>query len=97
MNCTHPKCPGRGVWRPLLEMRATTKDIPRKATFADLVLCEKHKDQAKLSDFISTSTWDKIVRFVREAGKPAPKRNLTILRFIVVGSPESTPEDELPF
>ena len=97
MNCTHQRCPGLGVWRPLLEMRTSVKSPPRSATFADMTLCERHKDEAKLADFISLSSWDKIVRFLREAGKPAPKRNLTTLRFVVVGSPESTPEDELPF
>lgn len=62
-----------------------------------MIFCERHKDEAKLTDFISLSSWDKIVRFLREAGKPAPKRNLTTLRFVVVGSPESKDGDELPF
>lgn len=97
MNCTHPKCPGRGVWRPLLEMRASVKSPPRTATFVDLVLCEQHKDAAKLTNFISASSWDKIVRHLREAGKPAPKRTLTTLTFIVVDSPLSTDTEELPF
>jgi hypothetical protein len=78
-------------------MRASVKSTPRNATFADMVFCERHKDEAKLTDFISLSSWDKIVRFLREAGKPAPKRHLTTLRFIVVSSPESTDAEELAF
>ena len=97
MTCTHKGCPGTGVWQPLLEMRVSVKSDPLPATFVDIVLCERHKDEAKLSDFIGTSSWDKIVRYMREAGKPAPKRNLTTLRFIVVSSPESTDAVELPF
>ena len=97
MNCTRPNCPGRLVWRPLLEMRTSVKASPVMGTFTELGLCEQHKDAARLSDFLSESSWDKIVRYMREAGKPAPKRNLTTLRFVVVSSPESTDAEQLPF
>ena len=97
MNCTRANCPGRLVWRPLLEMRTSVKAAPVKATFIKLGLCELHKDAARLTDFLSGSSWDKIVRYMREAGKPAPKRNLTTLRFVVVDSPESTDAEQLAF
>ena len=97
MNCTRANCPGRLVWRPLLEMRTSIKATPVKGTFVNLGLCEQHKDAARLKDFLSESSWDKIVRFMREAGKPAPKRNLTTLRFVVVDSPESTDAEQLAF
>ena len=97
MNCTRANCPGPLVWRPLLEMRTSVKAAPVKATFVNLGFCEQHKDAARLKDFLSESSWDKIVRFMREAGKPAPKHNLTTLRFIVVDSPESTDAEQLPF
>jgi hypothetical protein len=78
-------------------MRTAVKASPVRASFTNLGLCEQHKDAARLSDFLSESSWDKIVRYMREAGKPAPKRHLTTLRFIVVSSPESTDAVELPF
>jgi hypothetical protein len=98
MKCTHDdKCPGRAVWRPLLETRPSVKSPVTPAKFTNLIFCEAHKDGARLADFISNSTWDKIVRYMREAGKPAPMRSLTTLRFEVVGSPESTDAEELAF
>ena len=97
MNCTREKCPGRACWRPLLEMRVSVKSPTVKATFSQLQLCENHKDEAKLTDFISGSSWDKIVRYMREAGKPAPKRHLTTLRYEMVDSPASSDTESLPF
>jgi len=78
-------------------MRTSVKATPVKGTFISLGLCEQHKDAARLTDFLSGSSWDKIVRYMREAGKPAPKRHLTTLRFIVVDSPESTDAEHLAF
>ena len=97
MKCTRANCPGRLVWRPLLEMKVSVKSPPVRAIFTQLGLCEQHKDAARLTDFLSGSSWDKIVRYMREAGKPAPRRNLTTLRFVVVSSPESTDAEQLPF
>jgi hypothetical protein len=91
------RCPSHAVWQPVLGLRVspTAKEIP--ARFAKLGLCEMHKDMARLGDFLSGSSWDRIARFMREAGKPAPKRNLTILRFDLIASPESTDTETLPF
>ena len=97
MNCTRPECPGRAVWRPVLDSRASPKSPPVKITFTKLALCEACKDGSKLATLLSPSSWDKIVRHFREAGKPAPKRHLTNLRFEVVDSPESTDEEKLAF
>lgn len=97
MNCTRQGCPGRAVWRPMLAMKASVKSPEVTATFRDLMLCELHKDEARLMDFLSTSTWDKIVRHMREAGKVAPKRHLTTLTYEMVDSPESTDTETLPF
>jgi hypothetical protein len=55
-----------------------------------------HKDAAKLTDYITPSSWDRITRYMAECGKPVPKRNLTTLRFDRIGSPE-VPDEELPF
>ena len=97
MNCSRPNCPGRAVWRPLLEMRTSVKSPPRKATFTELNLCEQHKDQVRLTDFISGSSWDRIVRHIKQSGLPVPKRLLTTLQYELVDSPESTDEEKLAF
>lgn len=104
MNCTRQKCPGQSAWRPILLLRASHKGRPVRATFTELGLCERHKDEAEVSDFLSTSTWDKLVRFMREAGKPAPRRGLTRLDFenllppqITQGSSLDDPGEDLPF
>lgn len=98
MKCNHDdKCPGRGVWLPLIETRSSAKSPVTKMKFSKLIFCEAHKDGARLSDFLSASTWDKIVRYMREAGKLAPSRSLARLSFEVVDSPESNGTEELPF
>lgn len=92
-----PNCPGRAVWRPIFAMRASAKSPEVFARLTSLALCEQHKDMVKLADLLSSSSWDKIARHMREAGKPAPKRNLTTLRFELVNSPESTDTETLAF
>jgi hypothetical protein len=78
-------------------MRLSVKSPEVIARFRDLALCEQHKDAARLLDYLSNSSWDKITRFMREAGKPAPKRHLTTLRYELVDSPESTDTETLAF
>jgi hypothetical protein len=97
MTCTHPHCSGHAVWRPLLSMRTSTKSPEVIGRLGELALCEPHKDTARLQNYLSESSWDKISRYMREAGKPAPKRNLTTLRFELVDSPESTDTETLAF
>jgi hypothetical protein len=84
------------TYRPVLLLRSGSGKRPRPAAFTTIGLCEQHKDSAKVSDFISTSSWDRIVRYLRESGKPAPARNATTLDFeLIVESPVNT--EELPF
>jgi len=97
MNCSRPRCPGRAVWQPVIGLRASVKSPEITARFSQLNLCEMHKDEARLATFLTESSWDRIMRFMREAGKPAPKRNLTTLHFVLVDSPESTDTETLPF
>ena len=78
-------------------MRTSIKSPPRKATFTQLSLCEQHKDQIRLTDLISGSSWDRIVRYIKQAGLPEPKRSLTTLQYELVDSPESTDEETLAF
>ena len=97
MNCTNKKCENRAVWKPLLGMRPSVRSPEVTGRFRDLALCERHKDEARLTDFLSPSSWDKIERYMREAGKPSPKRHLTTLRWEMVDSPESSEAETLPF
>jgi hypothetical protein len=97
VNCTRDKCEKHAVWKPLLGMRTSVRGTEVIGRFRDLSLCEQHKDAALLADFLSASSWDKIVRYMREAGKPEPKRHLTTLRWEMVDSPESTETETLPF
>jgi uncharacterized Fe-S center protein len=78
-------------------MRISVRSPEVMARYQDLSLCERHMGEAHLTDFISPSSWDKIVRYMREAGKIAPKRHLTTLRWEMVDSPESTETESLPF
>jgi hypothetical protein len=96
MNCVHDKCPGEAVWQPILSLQVSVKSPTINARFGQLSLCEMHKDAAKLTDYITPSSWDRITRYMAECGKPVPKRNLTTLRFDRIGSPE-VPDEELPF
>jgi len=97
VNCTREKCENRAVWKPLLGMRISVRSPEVTGRFRDLSLCERHKAEALLADFLSPSSWDKIVRYMREAGKKEPKRHLTTLRWEMVDSPESTDDVSLPF
>jgi len=97
MNCSRSNCPGRAVWRPLFVMRAKAKGPEIIGRLSQLAYCEMHKDEGRLADFLSESSWDKIVRSMREAGKPTPQRNLTTLRYELVDSPESTDAEILAF
>jgi hypothetical protein len=97
MNCSRPNCPGTAIWRPLLCMRVSVKSPEVIGRMTKLAYCEMHKDELHLKDFLSESSWDKIMRHMREAGKPAPKRNLTTLRYELIASPESTNAEELAF
>jgi hypothetical protein len=97
VNCTRQSCPGRAVWRPVLAMKSSVKSPVTEGKFGLLCLCEQHKDEARLTDFISNSTWDKIARYMREAGKQEPKRSLTTLTWEMVDSPASSDAETLPF
>ena len=84
------------TYRPVLLLRTSSAKKPRRAAFTSIGLCEQHKDSAQVADFVSGSSWDRIVRYLREAGKPAPARNATTLDFeLIVESPLNT--EELPF
>jgi hypothetical protein len=82
MSCSHENCPGTALWLPVLTLQASPKSPVVDATFSKLGLCEMHKDQAKLTDYLTQASWDRIVRFMAECGKPVPRRNLTTLRFV---------------
>jgi len=97
VNCSHDKCPGPAIWQPVLGLQTSVKSPVVDARFQQLGLCEMHKDQARLTDYISPSVWDRITRYMAERGKPVPRRNLTTLRFVIIASPESTSSEQLPF
>jgi hypothetical protein len=78
-------------------MRIAVRSPEVTGRFRDISLCERHRDAALLTDFLSPSSWDKIVRYMREAGKSEPKRHLTTLRWEMVDSPESSETETLPF
>ena len=95
MNCNH--CPGEALYRPVLLLRSASGKKPRRAAFKTIGLCEQHKDSAKVEDFVSNSSWDRIVRYLCESGKPSPARKATTLDFdLIVESPQTQGED-LPF
>ena len=94
MNCNH--CPSEALYRPVLLLRSAAKKKPRRAAFKTIGLCEQHKDSAKVTDFVSNSSWDRIVRYLLESGKPAPARGATTLDYeLIVESPLDT--EDLPF
>ena len=94
MNCN--RCPSEAVYRPVLLLRTSSAKKPRRAAFKNIGLCEQHKDSAKVTDFVSTSSWGRIVRYLSESGKPAPARGATTLDFdLIVESPVNT--EDLPF
>lgn len=97
MKCSYDNCPGRATWQPVLGFQTSVKSPVVDARLSKLAFCEMHKDMARLTDYISPATWERISRFMAEQGKPVPKRNLTSLRFVIISSPESTAEDQLPF
>jgi hypothetical protein len=100
MPCSFDNCPGNALWQPVLGLQASPKSPVVVARFAKLALCEMHKDMAKLADYISPASWDRIVRFMAECGKPVPLRRLTTLQFDLIASaeaPSPTSETALPF
>ena len=97
MNCSFDSCPGAAIWQPVLGLQASPKSPVFEATFIKLALCEMHKDQAKLTDYITQASWDRIVRFMAERGKPVPRRNLTTLSFVPITVQSTTtdsPKDD---
>jgi hypothetical protein len=78
-------------------MKAASRAPEVKGRLTGLSLCEQHKDMTTLSSLLSGSSWDKIVRHMREAGKPAPKKPLTVVSFELMDSPESTDTETLAF
>jgi hypothetical protein len=97
MNCTRPSCGKRGIWRPELALRSTAKGPETLASFSDIILCEEHKETTHLPQLLSDTGWERIARHLREAGKPAPRKHLTILRYALTEPPESAEAESLPF
>lgn len=102
MPCSFDNCPGNAIWQPVLGLQVSPKSPVVDAKFSKITLCEMHKDMAKLTDYLSPASWDRIVRFMAECGKPVPRRHLTTLRFDLIGSPSPTSDipqqsEDLPF
>jgi hypothetical protein len=80
--CSHESCPGQARWRPVLEVRYRNDTPARACQFTDVGLCELHNDRLQIPEILSNEGWKVLTRHIREAGFPAPRRDLTILSFV---------------
>lgn len=85
-KCARKGCENGGGWRPVLIFHApiylrTREYRPVEATLG-IEVCEEHMKTGTAEDFISDEGWEQIVGALGRAGKVAPRRELSEIRFI---------------
>ena len=96
MSCSHPSCQSPNRWRPVLELRSRKSCPVTRARFSTLTYCDGHKKVSALSDLLSSEGFDRIVKFLRENGKPAPVRRHTTLTWELLTEEELSTLAETP-
>jgi len=86
MKCSQEGCSEKGIFRPVLNLRASRTGSTTKLRFTQLGLCESHHRNKTIDDFLSAEGFDKLVKHLREAGKHAPVRKLTLLDWETISS-----------
>lgn len=80
-RCQRVDCPHVGIWYPLI-LLAHSSAPDRQATMCiDVRICDEHKRGTSLDDLVSDEQWPQLVRTFIDAGKAAPTRELTVLRW----------------
>lgn len=100
MSCVREECPGTGMWLPVLVIRAKKTTKAYHGILNQLGTCTMHRDQSTIADFLSAEGWDRIQKFMREAGKGVLTKNLTELDWVKNNNVVPTPKEEeewLPF
>ena len=110
MPCSHDKCSNEANWRPMLEFRSRKNSETTNVRFSQLLYCNQHRQSLTIVNFLSDEGFTKMVKFLKENGKPAPVQRYTTLNWeelspnelpictttIIEGLPPGT-DDELPF
>ena len=79
MTCLREPCSNPPTWHPVLKLRSKQEDPVTHLCFTEITVCDTHKQDATVNSFLSMEGFDKLVRILREAGKPAPVRRFISL------------------
>lgn len=82
--CDRKDCPAPGRWRPILMIANQGAPDAESSAPLEILLCDSHKAEAKLKDFLNNDGWAKICAAFKAAGKAVPTRSLTRLELLQV-------------
>jgi hypothetical protein len=93
LPCAALGCGEHGTWHPVLVLNTkkvigAREHVPIRAV-VNIAICTLHRAAAVPENFISTESWNRLLLTFDKAGKQRPKRSLTTLDFIEVGSDEA--------
>jgi hypothetical protein len=74
MPCLREPCPNRPAWQPILKLRSKQEGPVTQLCFAEIAVCDAHRQDTTVASFLSAEGFDKLVRILKEAGKSAPVR-----------------------
>lgn len=89
-TCSVKDCAGPSAFLPVLGLRSSTTDHEIMAKIPNRPVCNLHRELLTTKDFLSDEGWVKIVRHMKEAGKPAPSKNLVRLAWEEITKGAST-------
>jgi hypothetical protein len=97
--CYLDPCTNPGIWQPILNLKSRSNGAVTPMRFKKIRVCDEHKAVSTVDSFLSDEGYDKLVRNLRDAGKPIPLRKLTTLDWHrdPIEDPIETPEEALPF
>jgi len=80
-ECDRTDCYNQGRWMPVLQLRPKGyHGEPAQAAMA-LRICDQCKVKLKAKDFISDAGWIQMCAPFVAAGRPAPSRKLTTIKW----------------
>ena len=77
--CYLADCSTPGIWQPILNLRSRSNGAITTLRFKTIKACDEHKTASTVDSFLSDEGYDKLARYLRDAGKSVPQHRLTTL------------------
>ena len=90
-GCVVPGCLALAKYVPAVSVKLPDNDIPFKLDFANLCICQKHKDEYTIDNIITPSRFIEVQNLFRLANLGAPKKEYMKLEWLFDSFKSSIP------